>query len=273
MEVTAGHPAVRVAIIDGPVSSRLGASETALPNRLPPGCTNESSPACAHGTFVARMLSAARNSDFPGICPGCQFLSFPVFPESSADGGPRASADQLAAAIRAAVTAGAAVLNLSLELALAHTRRLERLTEALHFAAARGVLVVLAAGNQGLIGSSALAHHPWVLAVVACDAAGMPVHGSNLGASIGRRGLSAPGDRIRGLGSDGRVTTMSGSSVAVPFVSGTVALLCSVFPQTSRSAILLAITDPSRRRQTTLIPPMLNAWAAYQALKQRRFPA
>jgi hypothetical protein len=41
--------------------------------------------------------------------------------------------------------------------------------------------------------------HPWVIPVVACDPAGWPLEQSNLGRSIGSRGLGAPGQDIASL--------------------------------------------------------------------------
>jgi hypothetical protein len=41
---------------------------------------------------------------------------------------------------------------------------------------------------------------------------------SNLGGSIGRRGLGAPGDGVTSLGTGGEPLTLGGTSVAAPFV-------------------------------------------------------
>ena len=107
----------------------------------------------------------------------------------------------------------------------------------------RGVIVVAAAGNQGTLGSSAITRHPWVIPVVACDLRGRPTNESNLGSSIGRRGLGAPGDGITSLGAEGQPVTFGGTSVAVPFVTGAIALLWSEFPAASAAQIKLAVTQ------------------------------
>ena len=99
------------------------------------------------------------------------------------------------------------------------------------------MIVVAAAGNQGTLGRSAITRHPWVIPVVACDGRGRPMADSNLGGSIGRRGLSAPGDAITSLGADGESLTLGGTSVAAPFVTGATALLWSVFPSASAAEI------------------------------------
>lgn len=98
------------------------------------------------------------------------------------------------------IHAGVHVINLSASLDQPSTRGQKDLEEALGLAARRDVLVVAAAGNQGTLGGSAITRHPWVLPVVACDLAGRTMNQSNLGVSIGRRGLSAPGDNITSLG-------------------------------------------------------------------------
>ena len=89
---------------------------------------------------------------------------------------------------------------------------------------------------------------------------------SNLGASIGRRGLSAPGDSITSLGAEGQALTLGGTSVAVPFVTGAIALLWSEFPATAAAQIKLAITQAYTPRRASVVPPLLNAAAAYQIL-------
>jgi subtilisin family serine protease len=125
-------------------------------------------------------------------------------------------------------------------------------------------MVVVAAGNQGSVGSSALTRHPWVIPVIACDALGWPIGYSNLGNSIGRRGLSAPGQGVTSLAVNGQLATFSGTSAAAPFVTGAIALLLSIFPAATAARLKTAITNGARR--ATVVPPLLDAWAAYQAL-------
>jgi subtilisin family serine protease len=126
------------------------------------------------------------------------------------------------------------------------------------------VLIVAAAGNQGTLGSSAITRHPWVIPVVACDLRGRPINESNLGSSIGTRGLSAPGDGIASLGSEGKSLTLSGTSVAVPFVAGAIVLLWSEFPAATAAQIKLALMPGPRR--ASVVPSLLNAAVAYQIL-------
>jgi subtilisin family serine protease len=89
---------------------------------------------------------------------------------------------------------------------------------------------------------------------------------SNLGGSIGRRGLSAPGDKITSLGAEGNPLTFGGTSAAAPFVTGAVALLWSEFPTATAAEVKFAVTHASNPRRTTVVPPLLDAWAAYQTM-------
>jgi subtilisin family serine protease len=272
MDRTAGRPEVIVGLIDGPVATehRDLASTTIkhIPDASGAVAVEPDDGAWAHGTFVAGILSARRGSPAPAICPGCTLLVRPIFlqtPSGSAEM-PTATPDALAEAIIECVAAGARVLNLSVAMAQPSLNNEGRLEEALHYAAGRGTLVVAAAGNQGTLGSSAITRHPWVIPVAACDLQGRPMGISNIGSSIGRHGISAPGEAITSLGVAGQTVTSGGTSAATPFVTGTVALLWSAFPTATAAEVKSAITPPSARRHTTVVPPLLDAWVAYQAM-------
>jgi subtilisin family serine protease len=177
---------------------------------------------------------------------------------------PAATSEELARAIVECVDAGARVLNLSAATDGPSTRAERRLEESLDYAARRGVLVVAAAGNQGTLGGSAITRHPWVIPVVAYDSRGRPMGQSNLGSSMGRRGLGAPGEAIESLRANGAPLTLGGTSFAAAFVTGAIALLRSLFPAASAAEIRRAVTQPQRR--TTVVPPLLDAWAAYRTM-------
>src|SRR6516225_8598026 len=87
MQLSSGRPEIGIALIDGPVSmdrpdlwsanvERVGSNLSAI-------CTQPSSTACTHGTFVASILAARRGSQAPAICPGCTLLIRAVFAEDS----------------------------------------------------------------------------------------------------------------------------------------------------------------------------------------------
>jgi subtilisin family serine protease len=227
-----------------------------------------------HGTFVAGILSARRGSEAPSISPGCTLLVRPIFAETASGNPdmPSATPEELATAIIDCVDAGAHVINLSAALAQPSAKGERRLEEALDYSAKRGAVVVAAAGNQGTVGSSAITRHQWVIPVIACDLRGRPISYSNLGNSIGRRGLSAPGDGITSLGVNGKPPTFGGTSAAAPFVTGAIALLKSIFPDATAAELKIAVTRAHVVRRSTVVPPLLNAWRAYRIMAEAHSP-
>jgi subtilisin family serine protease len=273
MELTSGRPEILIGLIDGPVA--VDHADLARGNiRLLPGegsgsCIAANSIACTHGTFIAGILSAKRDSPAPAICPGCTLQIRPIFLESAPlDQMPKANPEELATAIIDTIRAGAQVINLSAALTQSSVRDEHALQEALDLAAMQRVIVVVAAGNQGMVGSTLLTRHPCVIPVVACDQRGYPLNYSNLGHSIGRQGLSAPGHNIVSLGAGGSSLTLSGTSAATPFVTGAIALLYSIFPNSTAAEIKSSILLAGARPRTSLIPPLLDASAAYQNLRR-----
>lgn len=271
MNISAGHSDVAIGLIDGPVAlDHPDLAGVKMHTAHQTTCEREQSIACLHGTFVGGMLFARRGSPAPSICPDCTLLIRPVFTETVQGdvASPNAAPEDLAAAIIECIEAGARVLNLSLALIQSSRRAQFVLLEALDLAARRGVLVVAAAGNQGMVGGSVITSHPWVIPVVACDINGKPLQESNLGRSIGQRGLRAPGEKITSLSTAGKTMTLSGTSAAAPFVTGTLALLLSRFPTIGAAEFHSAFMHAHSRRSRSVTPPMLDAWAAYQFLNR-----
>ena len=273
MELTEGRSDIIVGLIDGPVavghSDLAGANMRELPGGGRGACTKAASAACLHGTFTAGILVANRSSVAPAICPGCTLLVRPVFAETAPGNAetPSAEPEELAAAIRECVDAGARIINLSLALMRSTPTGQLALGQALDLSARRGVLIVAAAGNQGTVSSTIITSHPWVIPVAACDLRGKPLNQSNLGRSIGRHGLRAPGEQITSLGSEGRPVILDGTSAAAPFVTGAITLIWSQFPSASGAELRLALTHNHDRVRTNVTPPLLNAWAVYQVMR------
>jgi subtilisin family serine protease len=270
MALSSGSSDIAVALMDGPVATSHPELTSASIREVAGGqtraCMQPQSSACAHGTFVAGILAARRGSPAPAICPDCTLFVRPIFRESADNGNlPMATSEEVAEAIVECVNVGARVLNLSAAMDEPSTRAERRLQEALDYAARRGVLVVVAAGNQGTIGSSAITRHSWVIPVVAYDSWGRPMNQSNLGSSLGRRGLGAAGEDIESIGAEGRPLTLGGTSFAAAFVTGTIALLWSIFPATSAAEMRHAMTNNGRR--ATVAPPLLDAWAVYEMMR------
>jgi subtilisin family serine protease len=276
MKLTHGRPEIVVGLIDGSVAMKhpelVGESIREFAGKLSGQCVEANSVSCFHGTFVAGILCGKRTSVAPAICPNCTLLIRPIFPETTLgrEKMPSATPAELSAAIVECIEAGARVLNMSVAIVQSSSQGERELQEALDYAAKRGVIPVAASGNQGVVGSSTMTRHPWVIPVVACDVQGRPISYSNLGSSIGRRGLSAPGDQVTSLGVEDKPLTMGGTSVASPFVAGAIALLWSEFPSATAAEVKFAVTQAYAPRRTTVVPPLLDAWAAYQVMAKSR---
>ena len=162
MERTSGGAEIVVGLVDGPVvidhPHLTGSRIREIPGTSGGACARASSAACLHGTLVAGILSAQRDSPAPTICPGCTLLLCPVFSETAPVNGamPSATPEELAAAISDCVEAGARVLNLSVALSRPSSGGQQELQGALDHAMRRGVLIVAAAGNQGTVGSTVI---------------------------------------------------------------------------------------------------------------------
>lgn len=278
MEITGGNSEITVGLIDGPVAmdhpDLTRENIRGIPGELSGMCTVANSTACSHGTFVAGILCGKRDSVAPAICPNCKLLVRPIFTETILGNGqmPSANPKELAAAIIDTINSGARVINLSAALAQPSTEGERELEEALDYAARHGVIIIAAAGNHGTVGSTAITRHSWVIPVAACDQRGYPLSYSNLGHSIGRQGLSAPGDSIVSLATDRNSLTLSGTSAATPFVTGAIALLYSIFPNTTAAEIKSVVMRANATRRTSVVPPLLDAWTAYQNLARIRSP-
>jgi subtilisin family serine protease len=226
--------------------------------------------ACRHGTFVAGVLSARRSSVAPAICPTCILFVRTIFQDSiSGEAGslPKATPAELASALVESIDAGVHIVNLSASIAGPTRTGVRELLDALDYAMRRGTLVVAAAGNEGLVGSTVITRHAWVIPVVGCRLDAAPLEMSNLGDSLGRRGLVAPGEDVVSLTPQGGTVSWSATSAATPFVTGALALLWSQFPQISAAAIRWAVNQGVRRRRN-LVPPLLDAGAVHELLRQ-----
>jgi subtilisin family serine protease len=266
-----GRPDVVVAVIDGPAETGHPDLADARIEVLAGGtaaatCRVPDSVACRHGTFVLGMLCASRGTAAPGICPGCTVLLYPVLAEAPAslEAGPA----DLAAAVSACVDRGARIINLSLGVRGTALTRSREFDAAVDHAMRRGVLVVAAAGNHGLVGPAPLVSHPWLIPVAACDWAGRMLRMSNLGIGVGRTGLAAPGLNVLSTAPGGYQRT-SGTSVAAPFVTGAAALLWSAYPAVPAPRLRTALLRADERRRS-VVPPLLDAAASLARLAPAR---
>ena len=272
MARTLGRPQVVVAMIDGPVLTShpdLAANIRELPGPDRGSYSTAQRSRYQLGTFTAGILCARRGSSAPAICPGCTLLVRCVPTEATNLGAqvPRAQSVDVAAAIIECIDQGARVINVGVQLAHSPAAGTKAVRAALDHAADRGVGIVAAADDHVRAGASPIAAHRWVIPVIGYDPVGNPIAETNLSPAVARRGLGAPGIDITSLGTDSEVVTLAGATVPLPFVTGTIALLQSEFPAASLMGIKFALTQGYSAGRTSSVPPLLNAWAAYQFLK------
>jgi subtilisin family serine protease len=293
MSASKGKSDVTIGLIDGPVDFshpdfRDLKMETVNDEHDVGGCRNVSSIACQHGTFVAGILSSNRGSLAPSICPGCKIILRPIFeetfsiklsmPKSNKDGNnnnnkstygiPISNPEELSKAIIETIDYGAKIINLSLGLSSSSLITYSNLMDAYDYARKHEVILVVAAGNQGNIGFTSLLNHPWVIPVAACNQNGVLSIASNYGPTISKQGLMAPGVDITSTLAGGGYATLSGNSLAAPFVTGTIALLWSIFPDASAAKIIQSIVPSyNTRLNRSIIPKILDAEQAYERLK------
>lgn len=274
MDLSSGAAAVIVGLLDGPIVAThpdlQAMSLTPIGSGPAAVCSDMNEPACHHGTSIALILGGRRASAVPAIAPGCTFLSRSVFSATESFDGrtPSTSPELLAAALVEMVDAGAQLINLSAAMNQPSAANFQRLKDALDYAARRGVLVVSAAGNQRTLGSTTITRHPWVIPVTGCDLDGRPLDQSNFGAHAGRQGLGAPGLVDALTDETGRPYAFSGTSAAAAFVTGAAALLLSLHAAAGAAGVKRALLQPHAGRRPSVVPPLLNAFAAHTFLQQ-----
>jgi hypothetical protein len=256
--------AVAVAVIDGPYDAVALSSVLAhAPMSLGDGaCGADPNNACEHGTFIMGLLGAHSDAAIPGLCPDCRLLHIPLFIDEYS---PSASVDELAAAIRKAVAAGARLINLSLAILGDDLENHPGLAAALDFAELNGAIVVAAAGNQGRLAMGQLLSHPVVVPVVGADASQRMMPEDNFGPAISQRGIAALG-RMAGYAPGGAITVMSGTSVATAVATGTLAQLWSAHPEVDSIKLRAIVAGLGPRNGST--PPMLSRGFIMESLDQ-----
>ncbi|MBI1843772.1 MAG: S8 family serine peptidase [Actinobacteria bacterium] len=192
-----------------------------------------------HGTHVAGVIAATRGNDLGvvGVAPEARIMPIRAL-DAEGVGTPAA----VIAAVRWAVDNGAAVINLSVTEVTAQGGPFAgSLTSAIEQAWAKGVIVVLASGNDGSGGDTSAPSYEKVPAIVvtATDRHDSPA-GYARPVGDAQWAMAAPGGAGNGEISDDVASTywsrgqsnlyaaMAGTSMAVPHVAGAAALLRSL---------------------------------------------
>ncbi|GAA1497851.1 hypothetical protein GCM10009628_28550 [Paeniglutamicibacter kerguelensis] len=113
--------------------------------------------------------------------------------------------------------------------------------------------------------------HACTIPVIAYSLLGQPLPQAHIAASIGRSGLGAPGKDVFGLASSGGTAVFTGTSIAAPFVTGAAVLLRSIYPAVAASEVKHALISTRAGQQRSIVPGLLNAWAAYQLLSTHTY--
>jgi subtilisin family serine protease len=194
-----------------------------------------------HGMAFDSTLIALR-ADRPGTCTGAST-------GGAEEGGCRFDTSTLARGVTAAVTAGAKVVNLS----LGGTSSTADLRAAIQRATAAGLVVVMAAGNDGLAEPDALAAvagdpslRGQVIVAGSVTSADAMAANSNRAGSLASHYLTAVGVDVRAPDANGQVLLWSGTSMAAPQISGAVALLAQAFPNLTGAQIAELLLSTAR---------------------------
>ncbi len=212
-----------------------------------------------HGTVVSSLIASTTDNGagMAGVCWQCKILPVKVL---GADGSGYDS--DVAQGIIYAVQHQAQIINLS----LGGYGYSSTLANAVAYANAKGVLVVAAAGNDGVTTKSYPAALPDVLAVGGTD----PAHPGDAKIDFSNYGtwvdVSAPAVTT-GMGSNGQYATgLEGTSFSTPLVSGIAALVKSAHPEYSGWSLWSSIV-----RSGTKAARPWNAYGIVDAAKALTF--
>jgi hypothetical protein len=190
-----------------------------------------------HGTHVAGIVVAnSKQNGVMGMAYDAKIMVLRVFHGGLVMG--------LGKAIRYAVDNKADIINFSGHLKYED----EDTNSALEYAYSKGVVVVAAAGNNGLDEPNYPARHP------TCIAVGNALDNKTLNSKSHRAGqnsnfVSAPGTNVLSTVPGNKYAKLSGTSMASPYVSGVVARMLSANPHMTPKDVMnvLALTSSNSK--------------------------
>ena len=220
------------------------------------GNADVTGPDAKHGTHVAGIIAATRGNGVgvDGVAPAVRIMAVRAVPN-----GDERDKD-VANAIRYAVDNGANIINMSF--GKGYSPRKAAVDEAVRYADAKGVLMVHAAGNDGVdvsrepnfptdrFAGRAGEARTWI-EVGASSWQG----GGSLAAPFSNYGtpdvdVFAPGVDILSTVPGGAYERQSGTSMAAPVVSGLAALLMSYYPTLTAADVKRIILESATRYTT-----------------------
>ncbi len=195
-----------------------------------------------HGTHVAGQIAAAQDdTGIAGFAPGARIMAVKVL-----DAQRNGSTSGVADGIRYALAHGADVINVSINGDTAG----RSLTEAVAAADAAGVPIVASAGNNGRDLDAqpsfpAAFDLPTVLAVAGGNREGLLASFSNFG--VRTVDLAAPAEDILSTARGGGYELRSGTSMAAPWATATLALLHGARADLSGAQLVATLRATARR--------------------------
>ncbi len=218
-DITAGDPGVCIAVIDTGVdlnhpdlADNLVDGHNFINELLLPQDDH------GHGTHCAGIIAAVTNNNLgvAGLANDCKIMPIKVL-----DAGGLGSDFDVALGIVWAAEHDAKVISMS----LGGSDYSNALADAVNYAYGKNVVIVAAAGNDGLPNISYPAALPNVIAVGATNSSDERASWSNYGSQLD---VAAPGNAIFSTVWDDSYVYMSGTSMAAPHVAGLAALVYSL---------------------------------------------
>lgn len=208
---------VKVAVLDTGVVEHRSLGDWSQIALVP--LPTDGSPLNPHGLAVSSLITG-NQSQVSGAAPGAELLSVVV-----ADARGQSDTYTLASGILAAVDGGASVINIS----MGSYGDSSLMRQAIEYAQQHQVVIVAAAGNEGLAQIAYPAGYAStysnVIAVGAVDAGGEQMLFSNSGAGLS---LMAPGYEVNAAYADERYfLKFTGTSGSTPVVAGAIAAMMS----------------------------------------------
>ena len=188
-----------------------------------------------HGTSIAGVIAA--HARLMGPAPSAQLLAIRAF--GAQKSGAESNTFVILKSLNYALSKNAQIINMSF--AGPHDPAMER---GLAAAAAKGIVLVAAAGNAGAKSPPLYpAADRNVIAVSATDQSDKLFAQSNRGSYVA---IAAPGVDILSPAPDGKYQVSSGTSLSAAFVSGVAALMIARNPDISAADIRSTLTSTAR---------------------------
>lgn len=222
-EITAGSSSVRIGVLDTGIDSNHPSLKdlvnTSLGSSFVGGTTNDGN---GHGTHVAGTI--ASYGSVSGVMQNATLIPIKVLNDSGSG-----SLYGVQQGIVHAANIKADVINMS----LGGGGYDQGMDEAIQTAVSLGTIVVAAAGNDGRRSISYPAAYSGSIAVGSVTSSRTRSSFSNYGPGLD---VMAPGSNIYSTYKNGQYTTLSGTSMATPHVTGVFGLMRSVNPNLSPAA-------------------------------------